>query len=371
MNSFPQFAVLRGFASVWVFIGHISMITGLSISFIPSGELAVELFMILSGFVITLLRIKKNEPYIVYVFRRFMRLYPMFLIALILGLLSMHLYLPVLGYSPLFTGDAQRFIARETSISNYFVQHIFAHLTMLHGAIPDSSLPQSALAISGPLWSISLEWQFYLIAPLLIWALDFRTKKYLIFAIGLLAVFLTMYISKHYWTPARVPAFLPQRIDFFVLGIFCGVAWQSSLKNNLLKLSVFSFIAFISFTLILHHNKIPLMLWFSVYLITAAENKFLYLFYVNKILSSKVATWIGDRSYGLYVLHMPIIMSVAYYLVLPYAATLKKSGCFLAIFVISVPIILILISLCYKFIELPTIRWAKNFKMRPVTKYSI
>src|SRR5690606_30718104 len=49
-----------------------------------------------------------------------------------------------------------------------FFNYATLHSVMLHGAVPHEWLPRSSVAMLGPSWSVSLEWQFYLFAPLIV-----------------------------------------------------------------------------------------------------------------------------------------------------------------------------------------------------------
>lgn len=40
------------------------------------------------------------------------------------------------------------------------------HLLMLHGVVPEVLVARAPGAFLAPAWSVSLEWQFYLVAPL-------------------------------------------------------------------------------------------------------------------------------------------------------------------------------------------------------------
>ncbi|NKM18420.1 acyltransferase family protein [Rhizobium laguerreae] len=146
----------------------------------------------LSGFVIALMLSNEGEPYDRYIFRRFMRLYPLFLIALVYGMMTGHLYGSVFGESPWLRHVRAGFQTREENLTGTFFEHMLLHLTMLHGIVPDTILPQAPLMSSGPLWSISLEWQFYLIAPLLIGAIGFRNARRMAISAGIL-----LFVFKH------------------------------------------------------------------------------------------------------------------------------------------------------------------------------
>ena len=160
--------VVRGLMSWWVVVGHVLAFAGFQESNVPSGiaivmhgEYAVKVFMMMSGFVIAKLMADKNESYKVFITRRFLRLYPVFLVALAVAILARPLYIPILlaSRAPL-PFDYGRIWAAE---NNHFWPHILAHLSMLFGLIPESTLHYTGIALLGPAWSITIEFQYYLV----------------------------------------------------------------------------------------------------------------------------------------------------------------------------------------------------------------
>lgn len=363
MKHYPQFDVLRGVAAIWVFLSHLLMISGIYIPVVSAGDHAVDLFVILSGFVITLLVNKKHEPYSAYIFRRWVRLYPLFILALILGSLSSVYYGPVLGQNP-FLPPSELFKLRKTAELEYFWQHLLAHLTMLHGAVPDTILPQSAFAFSGPLWSISLEWQFYLVAPFVIWALDFNRQSWWIVVVTLVTMVLGRVVATQYWPIISVPAFLPLRLELFALGICSALVWEKAKLHEFKTLIVTAILVITLYIKFLNGHLAPLLMWFSVFILALLGDKYSFSRICNTLIKNKLAIWIGTRSYGLYVLHMPIVLFISYNFVLPHAESFKRSGTFLALLVTSLPVILVAITLCYKYIEQPTIEWGRKVANR-------
>lgn len=358
----PHFEVLRGAAALWVFGGHALRIVDLKISYLSRGDQAVEVFVILSGFVITLMRLNEDETYGRYLFRRFMRLYPLFLIALVLGALTMHLYAPVFGSSPWLSEEKLAFLSREENAANGLWAHILLHLTMLHGMVPDTVLPQAALMFSGPLWSISLEWQFYLIAPFLIPFLSLRTLRGLaVVAVVLVLAIALQKVTEQYWI-AGVPSFLPLRLPLFVVGIISAMLWDRARHTPPLLLAAIVAAATVVGWLFAP-NKLPILIWFATYYLAATHDRIGVSRLANRLVCMPVSRFLGRISYGLYVLHVPLMMVVTYYLVIPLAGGQSQIVGAVLIASATLPVVLLLAYLSFTFIEKPAIAWARR---RPV-----
>src|SRR5438270_6252769 len=86
VERFAPIEGLRAWLAWGVFFGHIALFAGLSRIGIPSGaaDLAsdcVQIFIIVSGFVITHLLLAQQEGYPSYIARRFFRLFPAFVVS--------------------------------------------------------------------------------------------------------------------------------------------------------------------------------------------------------------------------------------------------------------------------------------------------
>jgi peptidoglycan/LPS O-acetylase OafA/YrhL len=202
--------VLRGFLSwvvVWVhavwFAGHHGGIAQ------AAGVYAVDGFIVLSGFVITQLLVTKKEPYPVFIFRRFMRLFPVFAACIAIALLL----------NPFVYGKVQSELIREASETQYFWWHVLTHTFLMHGVVPSIWLPQAQWAFVPPGWSISLEFQLYLVAPLALWWVSRSSFNAIALTGASAAVFLPPVIGalNDIWSP--IGAFLPQHFLFFLIGM--------------------------------------------------------------------------------------------------------------------------------------------------------
>jgi peptidoglycan/LPS O-acetylase OafA/YrhL len=125
--------------------GHLSGLT-LNIAIIGRnfGNCGVELFFVLSGFLIYGILLRRRPPFFDFMGRRLQRLYPAFLVSVVLGVI-IDFWRPI----PKIPGDF-------TNAVTYLAEN----LLFLPGLLPMD-------AVSAPNWSLSYEWWFYTTATLL------------------------------------------------------------------------------------------------------------------------------------------------------------------------------------------------------------
>jgi peptidoglycan/LPS O-acetylase OafA/YrhL len=73
---------LRGLMAWWVVLGHLSVSFDWSLPLVDNNTLAVDVFIVLSGFVIARLIDRKAEGYAPFITRRAFRLFPLYLVVL-------------------------------------------------------------------------------------------------------------------------------------------------------------------------------------------------------------------------------------------------------------------------------------------------
>jgi peptidoglycan/LPS O-acetylase OafA/YrhL len=145
----PVLELIRGLACLEVFLGHVTPQSAPRwiAMFTCWGTEAVMIFFVLSGLVIALTQERKHRPFASFMWARFRRLVPLYLIAVVLSC-AVDQYL----FPPVKPGA------------------IWGHLLFLqaHATDPDPSPLTPVFDSNGPLWSLSFEFYFYLVFALLI-----------------------------------------------------------------------------------------------------------------------------------------------------------------------------------------------------------
>jgi peptidoglycan/LPS O-acetylase OafA/YrhL len=208
---------LRGILAVYVLAAHavpFAALPGWAIELFNHGEAAVDLFFALSGLVIINALERFDERFFPFMAARARRLLPAYFCALAAG------FLLLLAPNPLTTmpwvGPAG-LVTMEPGLPPLWPWHLAAHVLLLHGLIPQNLLPYAYITLLGPAWSLSTEWQFYLLIGLLV------PRRLGRCALALLALGIA-----YHGLPALQNqfsrAFLPDAAPWFALGL-ASAAW--------------------------------------------------------------------------------------------------------------------------------------------------
>jgi peptidoglycan/LPS O-acetylase OafA/YrhL len=212
---------LRGVLAVYVMLGHAMpfvVAPGWVAAALRHGEAAVDLFFCLSGLVVVQSLERFGHAAWPFLQARARRLLPVYFVVLGASVLLLAAGSPL----PEMPWVGARSAGSEiwgAGLPAGFFWHLLAHVTLVQGVIPQGLLPWAFVTLLGPAWSLSTEWQFYLLVAAL------RVRNLAALAVLLLAVALG-YRSlapelPPYWGFSR--AFLPDAAGYFALGVASAV----------------------------------------------------------------------------------------------------------------------------------------------------
>jgi peptidoglycan/LPS O-acetylase OafA/YrhL len=329
------------------------------------GRARVPCFLIISGFVITHLLLEKKERYLPYILRRFLRIYPLYICCLALGIFATYLHFSAFADHPWGHYVPQPEILNEEvagSHGSVLGLHLLAHLTMTHGLISDTVLPGTQYMFLGPAWQVSLEWQFYMLAPLILIGLRTRQGK-VILALTTVAAFAAF--QRGWFGVFYDPSFLPGAGIYFAAGIATRLVYP-----KLPTLSAYPAAAMIlaGSLVLLTRSFLPFFLWLAFITWLRVEHASDPISrgidrVADVALNSKFARYLGTRSYSTYLVHEPIIHIVVYVCIKQYALGIAPT---VAVTFITVPIMTFGASiLLYKYIEAPFMALGKRLSNDP------
>jgi peptidoglycan/LPS O-acetylase OafA/YrhL len=287
-------SVRNAHLSIWHFLVYVLYKT------LMQGRQSVMVFFVLSGFVLTYSLEAKKSTYKQYIVRRFFRIYPVFLCAVLLSF-CMHL---LLEEASIVKSGAQIFL-------------LLRHLLMWGTS--------DSLSLDGAIWSLVYEMRISLVFPLLLYVCKKSQQWTLACA---LACSLAAAIFVHAYT-GNVPRGYKEQtflftlvtsfyfIVFFVIGIILclkreyficrAVKWPGILKCALL---------FSAAVMLCKANDMDTS-WKSViadYLYGVGAGVIiltgLCFSRMRVALEHKFPLWLGKISYPLYLIHMPVIFAL-------------------------------------------------------------
>jgi len=330
-----------------------------------TGEQAVSLFIIISGFVITHMILTKREPYPLYIARRALRIFPAYLICLAIAIPTPLMVVAIANTTPWadpMTASLARIEATQFIFPQFFL-HLGLHLSLLHGIFPNGLLPQSQFQFLAPAWSLSLEWQFYLLAPLWIAAQRrWITGSMLIPLIVLGWILFRRGDFGDFLLPSLIfgagPYFLAGIVTRLALGQ--GADRGDGSRRALMSLGA-CFVPIVAIGYFAgagpRNLVLSLCLWMAVvHLVMPRRNR--RRFSWMRLLDGRLATEAGKRSYAVYVFHWPVVVSIAY--VARVWLNIGQHSMLLLVGGIGVIITAAGAELLFRFVEQPAINFGKR-----------
>lgn len=349
-NYNPEIDCLRAIAAISVIFYHTEIIIFNNLVS-KSGFIGVDIFIVISGFVITRLFFNKNFSYIEFAERRSRRLFPaLFSTILITVIISYFFLLP-----QHFVNLGQSILANILLVSNFL---FFYQTNYWDYAVFTKPLLHT--------WTISLEFQFYIFISIIFWLFRKNISK-TIFLFFLLSLILLLFASKiNFDFNLRELSLnnyflLFTRLWEFLIGSLVAIILYN--KKYFKKFKIQHYFAdigliliFISFLLIETPKDYPNLLTiipvFGTAIILLANNQQSS----HIILNNFFLIHLGKISYSLYLWHYPILIFFLY----------KNNFELNILNKIFALIIIYFVSLgSYKFIEIPffkkNILTRKNF----------
>ncbi len=241
-----------------------------------SSEVAVQGFFAVSGFLI-FMSYERSSSLESYAEKRARRLLPAYVTVIVFSAIVLR----ALSSAPqfYFTRDWWAYLAANLSYLNF-----------LHTDLPGVFQHNELNAVNGALWTLKIEIAFYIAVPLFVWAIR---------RVGAAPVVVVTYLLSALYA-ARVPGSLqhqlPGELRFFMAGTGCYYGWPALQRR-------WRAIAAVAACVLVASKFLPLGLLIpaAVGSLTICAGMFCYLGDFGRY---------GDFSYGVYILHFPIIQTL-------------------------------------------------------------
>lgn len=300
-------------------------------------NIGVSYFFILSGFIMIIAyHSKKKIDYLDFYKNRFARIYPLYVIGLLLFLIISHDFnvLTIIGYLLGF----------------------------------QSWFPGRALVLNFPGWSISVEFFFYLVFPVLYNYVYSRQKKYtwvVVIAIWIITQVFSNYFMHSGLYEGRdskshdfISYFPLLHINEFLVGNLAGLFFVKNYKPKNYDWAIISVFMLIILSLLFiplyFHDGLMAVFFVPLIVLISMNNG-----YLTKLFSWKLLEFLGEISYAIYIIHIPVLFI--------FRSVLEENKWIFSInmvFGMYIFILIVISSILYYFIEKPVRDSLKKLKIR-------
>jgi peptidoglycan/LPS O-acetylase OafA/YrhL len=343
-----QLTFTRFIAAISIVVFHYGMLSD-PFTFYPlqaifkHANLGVSYFFILSGFVMVIAngRRKGNIAIVDFYMKRVARIYPVYILALLLTTVIIFYVIEKREYLGVF-------------LNTFAIQ---------------SWIPRYAYSLNGPGWSISIEFFFYFLFPLLF---NFIYRKYRLRTVSIcilifwaISQLLSNYLllgSIYSGHPGRIQNIVDYfpliHLNEFLIGNIAGfvfLKYKDVRVKGIYVLVIFLLIlTVLYFDLPLHANNGLMAVLFVPFILALSLNKGL----IKRHLSRKIYMILGDISYSLYILQFPLYLMVRE--LFKGLHIINPSLQFLSVCIVLIPCAFA----SYYFIEVPGKKLIKSLNLR-------
>jgi peptidoglycan/LPS O-acetylase OafA/YrhL len=319
---------IRFFAALWVVLFHARAFhPSLDNPIVNSGHTGVSLFFVLSGFILSYNYLGKPLDIRGFLWARFSRIYPVYLLGLAIA-------------APFYLRDVIHHLRPAGPV--------VAAPLLLQAWVPTWSLQWN-----GPGWSLSSEAFFYALFPLVgAWVYRFAQSRFSqAIALCLLLSSMTRLIAFATGLGAGLPPIPLLSLPEFLLGICIG---SRSLAGDGRKLAIGSLTVIFGVLILIPYQTLQLIL------LTPMFAALIFGLSRTPWLSNRWLVNLGDASYSLYILHIPVLMWLQH--------LTKHSGFGGLPLVVTFCVLSIAASIVsYNFVELPArsylLKYGRKIKM--------
>jgi peptidoglycan/LPS O-acetylase OafA/YrhL len=355
----------RGLLALWVYFGHLAYAVGYQNYLLGLHALAVDLFMVLSGFLMFRswsrgLSSERTffERTVQFYKARFFRIAPLYYLLLLVcyiflpSLTSMYDFIQKTMPPPWAQGLSDYNPSAGWNFDS--IRWLYLHATFTFGLVPgmEASTPL-------PDWSLSLEMQFYFVFPVLFW-LMLRAPLLLLSTLVAGAAIAAPLLFGNYLTPGSVahfgqPSLLLYRLNAFVAGML--ISYFSFLLAEKRMTQWRAFLVITSCVVCIAPLSKPVIAGYAVFCALSLVR----ISFLTTLLSARPLRFLGNISYSLYLAHLLIIIPLTYWLLNSEAFLIASAiNRFLLAASVSMPLVILVSYTLFRFVEQPFIKFSKR-----------
>jgi peptidoglycan/LPS O-acetylase OafA/YrhL len=307
---------LRGLAVLMVMFGHFWLaqkpagsVQEWTYTFVQNGWVGVDLFFVLSGFLITgiLLEAKGSTHYFRNFYaRRILRIFPLYWGFLFAYFVVLPRVVSLAPGSP---------FATTPGIEPWFWLYASNMLSLVKGAVIPPGLNH--------FWSLAVEEQFYLIWPAIVFAVSMKTLERTCVALVVAAFAFRLFLLTTSFHHTGGYVLLPARIDTLAIGAWLAVVARDPARREsverwaprafLIALAALAIanlpdLRMFGYRVSMQTAGFPLLAVMAACLISIGAGKAEVNSRIRRFFSSRILVTAGKYSYAMYVFHLPLVI---------------------------------------------------------------